>query len=436
MPKLELTEKYKPYKEYKDSGVDWLGKVPKSWDLKPLRAVLKERKEKNKKLVSDNILSVMKDVGVIRYADKGDIGNKSSSRPENYKIVYEGDIVVNSMNLVIGSVGQSSEMGVTSSVYLIYYPKNSEVNASFYSYLFRSKSFQKHMSRFGKGIMELREAIKPIDLKVQSLPLPDLETQGKIVSFLDEKTSAIDAVIEKRERQIGLLKERRAAVITRYVTLGVTTNRKFVTGKSKWVEKVPEDWEVKRLKFLGKTIIGLTYSPENITQEGGTLVLRASNLKDGKVVSADDVYVDKPIPEKLRTQVGDILICARSGSRDLVGKCGLVGKDFEGVSFGAFMTVFRGDASEYIYYYMMSDLYLSQLSSTFTSTINQLTSYYLNNIEVLLPPADERKKIIAAIQREVDSIDALIEKTQSSVELLKEFKTSLISHAVTGKIKI
>ena len=234
MKTLKLKKKYETYPEYKDSGVEWFGNIPKGWKVGPVRSVLKERVEKNTKLVSDNILSVMKDVGVIRYADKGDIGNKSSDRPEHYKIVHAGDIVVNSMNLVIGSVGQSRELGVTSSVYIIYYPKNQEISSDYYHYLFRDKSWQKTLGRrLGKGIMELRESIKPYDLRLELVPIPSLSEQNKIVGYLDEKTSLIDQTISKKQKLIELLREKRTAVINRAVTkgLGVSSKKNSIFGE-------------------------------------------------------------------------------------------------------------------------------------------------------------------------------------------------------------
>jgi type I restriction enzyme, S subunit len=213
-----VTKGLDPNVKMKESGVEWIGEIPEGWDMLPLRAVLRERKEKNRGNKINNILSVMKDVGVIRYDDKGNIGNKSSDKPENYKIVRSGDIVANSMNLVIGSVGLSQEVGVTSSVYLIYYLREDSGNTKYFYYLFKTKEFQKHLGTFGRGMMELRESIKATDVKSQRAPLPSGNEQKQIAEFLDEKTEKIDKAINKTQAQIKKLQEYKSSLIYHAVT--------------------------------------------------------------------------------------------------------------------------------------------------------------------------------------------------------------------------
>ncbi len=436
MQTLKLTKKYEKYPEYKDSGVEWFGMVPKCWSVGPLRSVLDERIEKNTNLVSNNILSVMKDVGVIRYADKGDIGNKSSDRPENYKIVHAGDIVLNSMNLVIGSVGQAKEMGVTSSVYIIYYPRNKEISSDYYHYLFRDKNWQKTLGRLGRGIMELREAIKSYDLKIEPVPIPTLNDQKKIVVYLNEKTATIDQIIEKKQKLIELLREKRTAVINQAVTKGLNPKAEFVESGIDWIGRIPKGWSIKKLKFIGEAIIGLTYSPEDITDESGTLVLRSSNVQSGLIELGDNVFVKSDIPKKLITQIGDILICSRNGSKSLIGKNAFIDKKSEGLSFGAFMTVFRTKNWRFVSYFLNSNLFMSQLSSTLTSTINQLTTHYLNNILIAIAPEREQSEIVEYLHSKLENYDKAVFDVEKSIETLQEFKSSLISSVVTGKIKI
>ncbi len=213
-----VTKGLDPKAKMKPSGVDWLGEIPDEWELLPAKALLKERKEKNSNLVSDNILSVMRNIGVIRYADKGNVGNKSSDRPENYKIVYPGDIVLNSMNLVIGSVGISKELGVTSSVYIIYRAIKGKSITTYYHNVFMVEGFQKHLGTFGRGIMELREAVKNGDIKFQFMPHPPLEEQKKIANYVDTQTAKIDKNISLIELSMYQLKEYRSSLIYSAVT--------------------------------------------------------------------------------------------------------------------------------------------------------------------------------------------------------------------------
>ncbi|WAU72346.1 restriction endonuclease subunit S [Acinetobacter sp. TR11] len=199
-----------------------------------------------------------------------------------------------------------------------------------------------------------------------------------------------------------------------------------------WLGEIPSHWKVKKLKYLGEAIIGLTYSPDDVVDEGeGTLVLRSSNIQNKKLAFEDNVYVRKEIPEKLRTQKNDILICARNGSRALIGKNALIDESAEGVSFGAFMSIFRSEYNSYLSRVFNSALFEYQSGTFLTATINQLTTGNLNSFEVPLPPLTERNQISNFLDYETRKIDHLIEKQQQLIELLKEKRQAVISHAVT-----
>lgn len=198
-----------------------------------------------------------------------------------------------------------------------------------------------------------------------------------------------------------------------------------------WLGEIPAGWESKKIKHLGRSIIGLTYSPEDVTDETGTLVLRSSNIQNEKLSLLDNVYVRSKIPKELITRKGDILICARNGSRALVGKSILIDENSTGVSFGAFMALYRGKSSKHVSYFLKSEAFYSQLSSTLTSTINQLTNHYLNNVVVSVPPEDAQTKITAYLDEKVSIIDRTIEGKKKLIELLREKRTAVINQAVT-----
>ncbi len=199
-----------------------------------------------------------------------------------------------------------------------------------------------------------------------------------------------------------------------------------------WLKSIPEHWEIKKLKYLGRSFIGLTYSPDDVVDEGqGILVLRSSNVQNKKITFDSNVYVNKIIPEKLKTVAGDILICSRNGSRDLIGKNAVIGYGSEGLTFGAFMTIFRSQHNSYLSFVFNSTLFEFQSSSFLTSTINQLTVGNLNGFKIPLPPKVERKQIASFLYRETQKIDRLIEKQEQLIKLLQEKRQAVISHAVT-----
>ena len=199
-----------------------------------------------------------------------------------------------------------------------------------------------------------------------------------------------------------------------------------------WLGAVPEHWEVKRLKWVGESIIGLTYSPTDVVSENeGTLVLRSSNIQGGRIVLNDNVFVSADIPRKLRTRADDILICTRNGSRELVGKTGKISDRESDLTFGAFTAVFRSPANAYMFYVFNSSLFSFQAGLYQTSTIFQLTNGTINAFQIPLPPSDEQQSIAAFLDRETGRIDSLLKKKRELIDRLKEKRNALISLTVT-----
>lgn len=203
-----------------------------------------------------------------------------------------------------------------------------------------------------------------------------------------------------------------------------------------WLGEIPTHWEVKKLKWVGAAIIGITYRPENVveTKNDGRLVLRSSNIQNGKLSFLDNVYVNQEVNEKHICRAGDILLCARNGSAHLVGKCVLISETDIGYTFGAFMSVFRSQSGFFLRYFFESDIFKKQSGIFSTSTINQLTTDTLHNLITPLPPLAEQTTIAEFLDRKTSQIDSLVEKKKRLIELLKEEKTAVINQAVTKGI--
>lgn len=167
--------------------------------------------------VTSNILSVMKDIGVINHRDKGNVGNKMAEDITNYKLVYPNDIVVNKMNVMIGSVGISKEYGALSVVYIILVTKKDSY-AKYYDYFFRMKAFQRSLRRIATGILEIREAVNMTLFMQEMMTKPPYEEQVKIANYLDEKTTKIDLIVQTIGKKIEVLKEFRKTLINDVIT--------------------------------------------------------------------------------------------------------------------------------------------------------------------------------------------------------------------------
>ena len=160
-------------RKMKDSGIEWIGEIPEGWEIKRLGAILQERNEVNNPIQTTSILSLTNNRGVIPYSEKGNQGNKAKDDLTGYKIAHIGDIVLNSMNVIIGSVGLSNYYGAVSPVYYMLFPRNNiETNIQYYNYLFQTTAFQQSLRGYGNGILEIRMRIQMQKLKTVLLPVP------------------------------------------------------------------------------------------------------------------------------------------------------------------------------------------------------------------------------------------------------------------------
>ncbi len=211
---------------------------------------------------------------------------------------------------------------------------------------------------------------------------------------------------------------------------------KYKPSGIEWLGDIPEHWEVRRIKHLGKAIIGIIYNPKDLCDENdGILVLRSSNVQNEKIDYRDCVYVNQNIRETQLTQKGDILICSRNGSINLIGKNALIEGKAVGKTFGAFMTIFRGNHNEYVSYFLKSPQFKAQMGLCFTSTINQLTSGVLYNLFLALPKAKSEQTAIANfLDYKLSKIDRFIKKKKQLIKLLNEQKAGIINAAVTKGI--
>ena len=207
----------KPYAAMKPSGVEWLGDVPDHWRLARLGNLLHERAETNKDGSVTNVLSLLRHRGVIPYDEKGNIGNKKSDDITRYKVVRPDDIVMNCMNVIIGSVGLSTYTGCLSPVYYVLATRGDD-SPKYLNAIFQTPTFHRSLVRIGNGILAHRMRIPMELLKCELLPVPPLSEQAAIARYLDVAAADIDATIDRARHEIALLREYRACLIADVVT--------------------------------------------------------------------------------------------------------------------------------------------------------------------------------------------------------------------------
>jgi type I restriction enzyme, S subunit len=194
---------------------------------------------------------------------------------------------------------------------------------------------------------------------------------------------------------------------------------------------LPATWSRVKLGDIGEALIGLTYDPQSIKRDG-TLVLRSSNIQDGRLTFDDNVYVDCAVPKRIRIRDQDILICVRNGSRRLIGKSTMLDRRVVGNTFGAFMCVFRSDVNPYLRYFFQSDDFKRQIDEHLGATINQITNGSLNSFSVVLPTEAEQ----AAIIRRLNDADDLIATLERLIVKKQVIKQGMMAQLLTGKTRL
>ncbi|MGQ0815980.1 MAG: hypothetical protein ACT4O1_16235 [Gemmatimonadota bacterium] len=234
----------------KDSGVQWLGEIPEHWAVQRLGSLLCERGETNADGNVNNVLSLTNDRGVIPYSEKGNVGNKSSEDITRYKVVRPDDIVVNCMNVIIGSVGLSRYTGCLSPVYYVLRRRFECDEPRYLNAYFQIQPFQKSLVRIGNGILAHRMRIPMELLKAEPFPRPPAEEQAAIVRFLDYADRRIRRYISAQQKVIKLLEEQRQAAVRDIITTGINKNVKMKASGVEWIGSIPTHWDVVNSKRI------------------------------------------------------------------------------------------------------------------------------------------------------------------------------------------
>ena len=195
---------------------------------------------------------------------------------------------------------------------------------------------------------------------------------------------------------------------------------------------IPDDWDAKPLGEIGDSLIGLTYRPSEV-RKYGTLVLRSSNVQNGTLCFDDNVFVETDIPERIMVRPGDILVCVRNGSRDLIGKSALIDERAIGMTFGAFMAVFRSEHGKLLHHVFQSGIFKKQINEHLGATINQITNKSLNSFKVPLPPTDEERTEIA---NALSDVDALLATLDQVIAKKRDLKQAAMQQLLTGKTRL
>jgi type I restriction enzyme S subunit len=426
------------YPEYKDSGVEWLGEVPAHWALKPLWTLF--RRTKRTGYEDEQLLSVYRDYGVVPKASRDDNNNKPSDDLAPYQLVMPGDLAINKMKAWQGSVAISEHRGIVSPAYFVYESTNSEVPRHLH-YLMRSPRYITGYLSLSKGIRVNQWDLEPQYHSRMPIVLPPYAEQSAIATFLDRETAKIDALVAEQEKLIGLLKEKRQAVISHAVTKGLDPTVPMKDSGIEWLGEVPAHWDVKRLKFTLDDIkagpFGSSLTKDMYVSAGFRVYGQEQVIPND--FSVGDYYIGEEKYKELgqyQISTGDILIsCVGT-----FGKIAVVPPEIEpGIINPRLMRLRCSPAvkPEYLATVLRSTVVFEQFSLLSRGgTMDVINIGTLSDIVLPVPNAGEQEAIFQFVESESNKLDELNAEAQRAIELLKERRSALISAAVTGKIDV
>lgn len=424
-----MTPKYKTYPKYKSSGVDWLGNIPDGWQSNRLRSWFVARNTK----VSDKIFQPL---SVTKKGVKLQLDSSAKSKDgDNRKLVKEGDFVINSRSDRKGSSGISPYDGSVSLIYSVLKPL--EINTTYSNYLLRNYSFIEEFYRVGKGIVADLWTTRYEEMKNIKIAVPPLHEQEVIANFLDDKTEKIDRAIKQKEQLIELLKERKQIIIQDAVTKGLDPSVKMKDSGVEWIGDIPAHWEVKRLKYVGKVVLGKMLCPTNKGNYYLKPYLKSKNIQWMKLElsEVDEMWFSKKELSQYKLRTND-LILTEGGE---IGKICIWNDELEECYIQN--SAHKITIDNYNPYYYLYKLYLCGKMGVLDSIVNRvsighLTREKLVNVLLAVPPIYEQEEIVKHIEGQSSKIDKAIKLQQTQIDKLKEYKSILIDNAVTGKIKV
>lgn len=426
-------------REMKDSGIQWLREYPANWNLIKIKYCLKERVEKNNPVRTTDILSLTAKQGVIPYDQKEGGGNKPKEDVSAYRLAYPGDIVMNSMNILSGSVGLSNYFGCVSPVYYMLRPIDKREDVRFYNYIFQSTVFQRSLYGLGNGIL-IKESgngkLNTIRMRIPIdkfgglfIPVAPIQEQKYIADFLDAKCTEIDALTADIQTQIDTLEQYKRSIITETVTKGLNPDVEMKDSGVFYMAPMNAKWRLTKIGYIC-TKLSRLFTPEDtalICSNSGKVLVRPDDVT-GKMVSDDNAMQG--------IHAGDIAI---HGMDTWHGAIAL--SDYDGKITRVVHVCDSTEEKRFIVYYLQH-LAFQGVYKLISNGVRGNTSDFrswdkVRDIWIAIPKTkEEQKNICDYLDRQCKSMEKVIVEKKEQLEVLDEYKKSLIYKYVTGKKEV
>lgn len=400
-------------RQYKDSGIEWIGRIPEGWKMLPLAVFFAENSKPNSDLGSVNALQFKYGEIIQKPSNGKDLSEKDCELLEKYTVVAPDDIVVNGLNLNYDlkslRIAKVRERGIITSAYIVLRPRNG-ANASYYNYYLKALDFQKIFHGMGVGI---RLTLSYNELRPMLLPVPSTGEQQRIASYLDKKCGEIDELIALQEKMIAQLTDYKQAVITEAVTKGLDPNAKLVPSGIEWIGDVPEGWRVCRIKDIVNLQSGTNLTTMDISETSKYPVYGGNGIRG---------YYHE------YTNEGEFILIGRQGA--LCGNINYASGKFWATEHAVVCYPQREFARKWLGE-LLRAMNLGQYS--LSAAQPGLSVERIRNLYMPLPPLPDQQRIAAYLDTKCSEIDSLIALKRQKIESLNAYKKSIIYEAVTGK---
>ena len=430
-------KKFKKYDKYKNTDIAWLNKIPSQWTEIPNRCFLTELKNKVGKNSSKyTLLSLTKNGVIIR--DLSEMKGKFPAEFDSYKIVNKGNLILCLFDIeeTPRTVGLSKFKGMITGAYNVLKIEN--VNPQFITYFYIALDNTKELRSLYRGLRKTIKIGKFLSIKT---PIPPIDEQDKIVSFIEYKEKQINKLIKKQKKLIKLLKEQKSVIINEAVTKGIDKTAQMKDSGIKWLTQIPQHWEIKRTKFVAKSFAkGNGITKDDVILNGDIRCIRYGEIYSKYDVQVLDCVSSTNIdiinsPRYISN--GDILF---AGTGELVEEIGknVVYMGSEPCLAGGDIIIMKHKQDALFINYALNSKY-AQAQKSFGKVklkVVHISAGNIGNIRIALPPIEEQKKIAEYLNEKCSKINEIILQKEQIITKLIEYKTSLISNAVTGQIDV